>query len=93
MSAGDIETYYLAATGKWRNRVEGVEELPGAFDNQNDAAATGRHAARAREVQHIIRDRDGSIAETRPRRSAHRIGGEAPAARPVRERPTHDHRA
>lgn len=59
MPEGDIETYH--ADGKWRNRVEKLEELPGEFDRKDDAVKEGREEARGRRVEHIVRNLDGSI--------------------------------
>jgi hypothetical protein len=61
MPAGDIETYH--ADGKWRNRVEALEGLPGEHDRKDDAVRVGRDEARERKVEHIIRNLDGTIAE------------------------------
>ncbi len=61
MPEGDIETYHL--DGKWRNRVEALEDLPGEHDRKADAVLEGRDEARDRKVEHIIRNLDGTIAE------------------------------
>ena len=61
MPAGDIETYH--ADGKWRNRVETLEDLPGKYDRKDEAVRIGRDEARERKVEHIIRNLDGTIAE------------------------------
>lgn len=61
MPEGDIETYH--AEGKWRNRVEKLEELPGDFDRKDDAVKEGREEARGRRVEHIVRNLDGTIGE------------------------------
>ena len=61
MPVGDIETYH--ADGKWRNRVEALEDLPGAHDTKQEAVRVGRDEARERKVEHIIRNLDGTIAE------------------------------
>jgi hypothetical protein len=61
MPAGDIETYH--ADGKWRNRVEGLESLPGEHDTKDAAVRVGRDEARDRKVEHLIRNLDGTIAE------------------------------
>lgn len=61
MPEGDIETYH--ADGKWRNRIEKLEELPGEFDRKDDAVREGREEARERRVEHIVRNLDGAIGE------------------------------
>lgn len=61
MPRGDVETYHQ--NGKWRNRVEAVGELPGEYDTKEPAVSAGRDEARARRVEHIIRNLDGTIGE------------------------------
>jgi hypothetical protein len=61
MPAGDIETYHV--DGKWRNRIETLEDLPGVHDTKDEAVRVGRDEARERKVEHIIRNLDGTIAE------------------------------
>lgn len=60
MPAGDIETYH--ADGKWRNRVEALEDLSGEHDTKDAAVRVGRDEARDRQVEHIIRNIDGTIS-------------------------------
>jgi hypothetical protein len=66
MAAGDVETYH--ADDKWRNRVEGGDELPGEYDVKATAVAIGHDEAVRRKVEHIVRNLDGSIGE----RNSHR---------------------
>jgi Uncharacterized protein conserved in bacteria (DUF2188) len=66
MPAGDIETHH--SDGKWRNRVEGGDELPGEFDVRATAVAVGHDEATRRKVEHLVRNLDGTIAE----RNSHR---------------------
>ena len=61
MPAGDVETYH--ADGKWRNRIEAMAELPGEHDTKDEAVRVGREEARERQVEHIIRNLDGTIGE------------------------------
>ncbi|QBX57297.1 DUF2188 domain-containing protein [Nocardioides seonyuensis] len=61
MPTGDIETYH--ADGKWKNRVEALEELPGEYDTKEQAVGVGREEARERQVEHLISNLDGTIAE------------------------------
>ena len=60
MPAGDVETYH-SADGKWRNRIEALEDLPGAHDRKDDAVREGRARAQEAQVEHIIRKIDGTI--------------------------------
>lgn len=61
MPKGDVETYQ--SEGKWRNRIEAVEELPGEHDKKDDAVQAGRAEAKRRKVEHIVRNLDGTIGE------------------------------
>ena len=61
MPAGDIETYHV--DGKWRNRVEALEDLPGEYDRKDEAVRVGRDEARDRKVEHIIHNLDGTMHE------------------------------
>ena len=61
MPEGDIETYH--ADGKWRNRVEAHEDLPGEHERKEDAVRAGREEAKSNRVEHIIRNLDGTIGE------------------------------
>ena len=47
----------------WRNRVESGELLRGAYVNKADAVEAGRREARRRETEHVIHNRDGTIAK------------------------------
>jgi hypothetical protein len=66
MPEGDVETYY--ANGKWRNRVESGDELPGEYDVRATAVAAGHDEAVRRKVEHIVRNLDGTVGE----RNSHR---------------------
>jgi uncharacterized protein DUF2188 len=66
MPAGDVETYH--ANGKWRNRIEGGDELPGEYDVRATAVAVGHDEAVRRKVEHILRNLDGTVAD----RNSHR---------------------
>ena len=61
MPAGDVETYH--ALGKWRNRIEALDDLPGEHDTKAEAVRVGRDEARERKVEHIIRNLDGTVGE------------------------------
>ena len=56
MPTGDIETYH--AHGKWRNRVDGGEDLPDEYDVKATAVAAGHDEAVRRKVAHLVRDLD-----------------------------------
>jgi Uncharacterized protein conserved in bacteria (DUF2188) len=58
---GDVETFHEG--GAWHNRVEGTPELLGTYPTKSAAQAAGREEARARKVEHIIRNLDGRIGE------------------------------
>ena len=61
MPVGDVETYHSG--GRWRNRIEGLSDLPGEHDTRDAAVEIGREEARERRVEHIIRKLDGTIGE------------------------------
>jgi hypothetical protein len=61
MPAGGVETYH--ADGKWKNRIEALDDLPGEHDTKAEAVRVGRDEARERKVEHIIRNLDGTIGE------------------------------
>jgi hypothetical protein len=65
MPEGDVETYHFE--GKWRNRIEGHEDLPGDHASRESAIEAGRAEAQDRKVEHIVRRLDGTIGE----RSSH----------------------
>jgi Uncharacterized protein conserved in bacteria (DUF2188) len=58
---GDVETFHEG--GAWHNKVEGTGELLGTYPTKAEAQAAGREEARARKVEHIIRNLNGRIAE------------------------------
>jgi uncharacterized protein DUF2188 len=61
MPAGDVETYHAA--GKWKNRIEALDDLPGEHDTNAEAVRVGREEPRERKVEHLIRNLDGTIGE------------------------------
>ena len=61
MPEGDVETYH--SDGRWKNRVEALEDLPGSYDTKDEALEVGRDEARERKVEHIVRNLDGTIAD------------------------------
>lgn len=62
MPAGDVETFHR--DGAWHNRIEGEEgTIDGTHGTRAEAAAAGRTIARARRVEHIVRDLHGRIGD------------------------------
>jgi Uncharacterized protein conserved in bacteria (DUF2188) len=61
MAKGFVHT--VPTGGLWRNRVESAELLRGAYANKEDAVEAGRREARRRKTEHVIHNRDGTIAE------------------------------
>lgn len=61
MSKGDVETYYEA--GRWKNRRQGRSRAFSTGENKAMVQAQGRAAATRDGVEHIIKRRDGAIAE------------------------------
>lgn len=61
MPKGDVETFHEG--GAWHNKVEGTGKVLGSYPTKSEAQAAGRDEARARKVEHIIRNLDGRIAE------------------------------
>ena len=61
MPEGDVETFHEGGT--WSNKVEGTGEVLGSYPTKSEAQAAGRDEARARKVEHIIRNLDGRIGE------------------------------
>ena len=59
MAKGFIHT--VPAGGLWRNRVEAMELLRGAYLSKADAIEAGRREARRRKTEHVIHNRDGTI--------------------------------
>lgn len=58
---GDIETYF--EDGQWKNKVEGNDSASSTHRSKEDACTNGREMAIVHAVDHIIRDRDGTISE------------------------------
>lgn len=61
MTRGDIETYY--EDGVWKNRPQGNDRASSTHETKADAQARGRDMAIARDVEHIIKKRDGTIGD------------------------------
>ncbi|GLY49962.1 DUF2188 domain-containing protein [Lentzea sp. NBRC 102530] len=58
---GDIETYF--EDGRWKNRVEGNDQASSTHLTKEEASADGREMAIVHAVDHITRNRDGTISE------------------------------
>jgi hypothetical protein len=61
MAAGDIETFF--EEGVWKNRTQGSANVENRHTDKRAALAVGREMARARKVEHIIKNKDGTIGE------------------------------
>ena len=61
MPKGDVETFY--DNNMWGNRVEGEGPTGEFFGTKEPAVDAGRELAKARGVEHIIRNKDGTIGE------------------------------
>jgi Mn-containing catalase len=61
LSDGDVETYY--ADGRWKNQVVGKSRASSTGETKAEAQAQGRELARKRGVTHVVRRKDGEIAE------------------------------
>jgi hypothetical protein len=57
----DIETYF--DKGRWKNKVQGSSRAAHVHATRADALMMGRDMARKRRVEHVIRNKDGSIGE------------------------------
>lgn len=63
MPQGDIGTVHM--DGRWHNVVEGTDQVSEPFDTMEEAAAEGREMARELQVEHFVKNLDGTIAERR----------------------------
>lgn len=61
MPNGDVETFHQ--DGEWFNRVTGRTDVEGSHRTKAEAVEAGRDLARALEVEHIIKNENGQIAE------------------------------
>ncbi|OBF95120.1 hypothetical protein A5790_01895 [Mycobacterium sp. 852002-51152_SCH6134967] len=61
MAKGDISTYHEG--GVWKSKVEGSSRAAHAGGTKAEQAAVGREMAKARRVEHTIRNQDGTIGE------------------------------
>ena len=74
MAKGFVHT--VPTSGRWRNRVEAAELLPGMYDSKAEAIEAGRREAKLRETEHVIHNTDGTVAgrNSYGRDPAHRAG-------------------
>ena len=61
MAKGDVSTYY--EDGVWKSKVEGSSRAAHTGGTKTQQQAIGRKMAKARGVEHTIRNTDGTIAE------------------------------
>jgi hypothetical protein len=61
MPEGDVVTYPV--DGRWRNRIEGNRGFLDEFVTKEKAMRAGRDHALELEVEHIVRNLDGTISE------------------------------
>lgn len=60
MAKGDIDTYF--EDGVWKNRPQGNQRASSTHETKKEAQAEGRRMAIDREVEHVVRNKDGKIA-------------------------------
>jgi hypothetical protein len=61
MTGRDVETYF--EDGSWRTRRQDSETPFASGSSRQQMIAAGAEVARWNQVRHIIRDRDGTVAE------------------------------
>ena len=61
MAKGDVETYF--EDGRWKNRPQGNDRASSTHDTKAEARAAGRRMAIDRQVEHVIKNKDGKIGE------------------------------
>jgi hypothetical protein len=61
MAEGDIETYY--EDGQWKNRPQGNSRASNKHATKAAAQSKGREMAIDREVEHVIKKKDGTIGD------------------------------
>lgn len=59
--ANTVETYYEG--GQWKNKADGDTEDSNVFDTKAEAQAKGREMAKELGAEHVIKNKDGTIAE------------------------------
>lgn len=61
MAKGDIETYY--ENGEWKNRPQGNDRASNVHERKAEAQAAGREMAKDRHVEHVVKNKDGTIGK------------------------------
>jgi len=61
MAKGDIDTYY--EDGQWKNRPQGNERASNTHGTKAEAQEAGREMAIERDVEHVVKKKDGTIGE------------------------------
>lgn len=61
MPNGDVETFHK--DDAWHNQVTGDAGVKGSYPTKAEAVEAGRDLARSLEVEHIIKNENGRIAE------------------------------
>jgi hypothetical protein len=61
MSKGDVHT--LPHKGGWANRIEGSRHVANTAVKEAEAQAKGSEMAIGRKVEHLIRNKDGTIGQ------------------------------
>ena len=61
MPHGDVEPFH--EDGAWHNRIEGQGGLLNTHTDKTTAVEAGRAEARRRQVEHIIKNIDGTTGE------------------------------
>lgn len=61
MATGDIETYF--EDGIWKNRPQGNSRASNTAPTKSEAQAKGREMVVDREVEHVIKKKNGTIGE------------------------------
>ena len=62
MAFAAIHTVYRSADGMWINRVAGSDRASSVHRTKAEAVARGRELAINARTEHIVHNRDGSIA-------------------------------
>jgi hypothetical protein len=63
MAQGNVETYFEGT--EWHCRIQGEERPFHTSDTKERAEQAGREEARSRQVEHVIKSKDGTIDEKR----------------------------
>jgi hypothetical protein len=61
MPFGNIET--LHNDGRWHNVIEGTDQVSEPFTDRDEAVAEGAEMARDLEVEHVVKNVDGTVEE------------------------------